>query len=72
MSVQTLSRGWPPRPIDADAKAVATLQARAALAGHELVRLADHTFLASRWGMFRSLENVAAVEAFLARVGAPA
>lgn len=61
-----------PVPIDADAKAVATLQARAALAGYELVRLADGSFIASRWGMFRSLDHITAVKAFLTRVGAPA
>lgn len=57
---------------DVDAKAVATLQARAAIAGYELVQLADGSFIASRWSMFRSLDHIAAVEAFLVRVGAPA
>lgn len=59
-------------PDQADTKTVATLQARAALAGYELVHLADGSFIASRWGMFRSLDHIAAVEAFLTRVGAPA
>lgn len=57
---------------EADRKKAATCIARAALAGYELVQLADGSFIASKWGMFRSLENAAAVEAFLARVGAPA
>lgn len=53
-------------------KAVATAKARAALAGHELVHLADGTFMIHRWGMFRHLEHLAAVDAFLRRVeGAP-
>lgn len=55
-----------------DSKCVATLVARAALAGYELVELADGSFIASRWGMFRSLDHMAAVEQFLRRVGAPA
>lgn len=55
-----------------DAKAVATLQARAALAGFELVQLADSTFLVSRWGMAKHLPDGSAVQAFLRQVGAPA
>lgn len=51
-------------------KAVATLVARAALAGLQLVRLGDGSFLVSRWGQFRSLADVAAVEKFLQTVGA--
>jgi hypothetical protein len=54
--------------VNADRKTSATLQARAALAGHELVQLADGTFLASRWGQFRALATVDAVEAWLERV----
>jgi hypothetical protein len=49
-------------------KAIATLQARAALAGHELVHLADGTFLISRWGLFRTLDNAAAVERWFDQV----
>jgi|SRR5580765_558392 len=56
---------------DVERKQLATLVARACIAGYELVRLADGTFIASRWGMFRSLDHIAAVEAFLVRVGAP-
>jgi len=58
-------------PVTADDKAVATLIARAAIAGFELVLLADGSFIASRWGMFRNLDHAAAVEAFLRRVEAP-
>lgn len=47
-------------------------QARAALAGYELVKLADGSYIASRWGMFRSLDHLAAVDQFLVRIGAPA
>ena len=43
-----------------------------ALAGFELVRMADGSFIASRWGMFRNLDHIAAVEAWLARVVAKA
>jgi hypothetical protein len=46
--------------------------ARAALAGFELAKMADGTWLASRWGMFRSLSNADEVERFLVVVGAPA
>ena len=55
----------------AASKLTTTLQARAALAGYELVQLADGSYIASRWGMFRSLEHAAAVERFLRQVGAP-
>jgi hypothetical protein len=54
-----------------DAKRWATLQARFALAGFELVRLADGTLLASRWGMFGSLANLYDAEAFLKRAAGP-
>jgi hypothetical protein len=52
----------------------ATLQARAALAGFELVQLGDGSLIASKpaWGMFTNLADVAAAEAWLIRVGAPA
>lgn len=36
-------------------KSDATFIARAALAGFELVKLGDGSWLASRWGMFRGL-----------------
>lgn len=52
-------------------KADATFIARAALAGFELVRLADGSWLASRWGMFRDLADDEQVERFLSAVGAP-
>lgn len=53
-----------------DAKQFATLQARAAIAGFELVRMADATFVVARWGLVRPLVDVGAVESFLAQVGA--
>jgi hypothetical protein len=62
----------PSAPADLDAKAVATLTARAALAGYELVHLADGSFIVSRWGMFRTLEHPAAVEQFLQRAASEA
>jgi hypothetical protein len=51
-------------------KRVATLRARAALAGFELVEMADGSFVIARWTLTRALANLAAVEAFLAQVGA--
>jgi len=54
------------------AKSDTTLIARAALAGFELVKLADGSWLASRWGMFRDLADDEQVERFLSAVGAPA
>ena len=39
------------RAVARDDKVLATLQARAALAGYELVRLADDSFLAARSGL---------------------
>lgn len=51
-----------------DDKTVATLKARAALAGWELTPLPDGGFIASRWGMHRDLAHAADVERFLQRV----
>ncbi len=56
--------------MSADQKAVATATARAALAGFELVQMADGSFVVARWTMTRALPDLAAVEAFLAQVGA--
>jgi hypothetical protein len=53
-----------------EAKVFATLQARAALAGFELVRMADGSFVVARWTMTRALADVPAVESFLKQVGA--
>lgn len=55
----------------ADTKAVSTLVARAALAGYELVRLADGSFAICRWGLIRALATVADVEIFLELAGVP-
>lgn len=60
-----------PKETNADRKAKAGLQARAALAGYELTPLADGGFVASRWGLLKALADTADVEAFLRRVGAP-
>lgn len=53
---------------------VATLQARAALAGHELVQMSDGSFVACKpaWGVCACLADIEAVERWLQRVGAPA
>lgn len=56
-----------------DPKTIATLQARAALIGVQLVLSVDEhgrqVFIGSQWGMTRELDTVEAVEAFLLRVG---
>lgn len=51
-----------------DPKTIATLKARAARAGWELIPLPDGAFIASRWGMHRDLPHAEAVERFLVRV----
>ena len=56
--------------VDVDAKTIATLQAPAAIAGFQLVRMADGSFVAAKWTMTRSLADIAAVDAFLVQVGA--
>lgn len=59
-----------PRP---DAKEFSTLQAVAALQGFQLNRLEDDfgapTYLVSRWALTKDLPSLAAVRAFLVRVG---
>lgn len=61
-----------PAPItwtdDAYRKRLATLQARAALAGFELHRLEDGRLLAARWGLTREFPDASAVEQWLARL----
>ena len=57
---------------DAGRKHWLTLQARAALAGFELVCMADGSVVAGRWGKLLVLADLATVEAFLVRAGAPA
>lgn len=47
---------------------VATLVARAALAGFTLRQLGDGTFIAERWGHFVALTDERAVSAWLGRV----
>lgn len=49
-------------------KQLATLQAKAALAGIALHRLDDGRLLAARWGMTREFPDLDAVETWLARV----
>jgi hypothetical protein len=52
---------------DADAKRIASLRARAALAGVELHRLASGQWLAARWNLARLLDDNE-VEQWLTRV----
>ncbi len=55
-----------------DDKAFATLQAKAALQGVQLIRSTDEhnreTFLASKWAMCRELASADEVEALLKRM----
>jgi hypothetical protein len=53
---------------DAQRKADATLIAEFALAGVELVKLADGTWLAQRWGMFKPLATAQEAMTWLRRV----
>ena len=57
-----------------DGKPFATLRARAALAGFTLCTMTETAglcfYLVSRWGMSRTLPDLAAVVAFLRQVGA--
>lgn len=53
----------------AEAKRLATLRARLALAGWELVTLPNGAHLASRWGHVRHCTSLDAVEAFAQQVG---
>lgn len=57
-----------------DAKTLATLRARAALAGFTLSVTTDTNglclYLVSRWGMSRTLADLAGLVAFLRKVGA--
>lgn len=54
----------------ADQKRFATLQARLALRGYVLRKIDGGGFVCSRWGMFRELQNLDAVERFAGLVGA--
>jgi hypothetical protein len=58
----------------AETKRFATLRARCALAGWSLIEprpaAQPAAFLATRWGMARSLPDLDAVEGFLERIGA--
>ena len=56
--------------VDLDAKTFATLQARAAIAGFELVCMADGSFVIAKWTMTRAFPDTASVESFLVQVGA--
>lgn len=69
--IEQSSQHTDPGVADQARKADATLIARAALASVELVRLADGTWIARRWGMVKPLTD-AEVEPWLRRIGAPA
>lgn len=59
----------------AQVKAFATLRARAAIIGYSLCTVTETDglcfYLLGRWGMTRTLPDLAAVAMFLRRVGAP-
>lgn len=56
-------------PSTSSAKAFTTLQARAARAGWQLLRMPDGELVALRWNRSIELPDLAAVESFLAKVG---
>ena len=51
-------------------KRFTTVQAKLALRGFVLRKIDDGTFVCTRWGMFRELQNLDAVERFAGLVGA--
>ena len=51
-------------------KAFANAQAKLAIAGFQLERMADGSFVVARWNMTRSLADMMAVMAFQEQVGA--
>ena len=53
---------------DAARKAHATLEARAALAGHHCFKTEDGTILLSRWGRVAEFETVAKAADWLTRI----
>ncbi len=53
-----------------DTKGFATLQAKAAIAGWQVVAMPDGSFVVSRWTLTRSLADLAALTKFLREVGA--
>lgn len=53
----------------AQTKNEATLLAKFALLGHAVHRLADGSFLVTRWGLTRHCPDAASLAAFLATVG---
>ena len=59
---------------DAGGKSIATLRARAELAGFTVSAMTDADglclYLVSRWGMSRTLPDLAGLVAFLRKVGA--
>lgn len=52
-----------------EAKAFATLQAKAALKGWQVERMMDGSVVIARWTLTRSLPDVAALKQFLRQVG---
>lgn len=64
-----------PSAFDTEAKRFATLRARAALVGFTLCTITETDgecfYLLSRWGMSRTLSDLASVAVFLRKIGAP-
>lgn len=59
-----------PQPAEgSESKLAATLTAKAALAGWQLVQLADGTFVACRWDLTRHLPDLWSARKFFERAG---
>jgi hypothetical protein len=56
-------------PAAREDKVFSTLQAKAALAGWQVERMADGSVVVARWTLTRSLADVAALAQFLRQVG---
>ncbi len=56
--------------VTTDAKAFATLQAKAALNGWQVVAMPGGGYVVARWGLTRALANFGELERFLKHVGA--
>lgn len=53
----------------ADSKALATLKAQFAIAGHQVYEGSNDDFIVTRWGMSRYCENLAGLQAFAKQLG---
>jgi hypothetical protein len=58
--------------LDVDRKSFLTLRARYAMAGFELLELADGSLLATKWNLCRPLPDATAAHRFLRQIGGAA